>query len=248
VRATTSVRVIFFFLLSACGASCQQSASTDRSSGLQVDISNSPEVRSLQTIALKSLPDAPTPVQPPSQAERFHAFAVEARSPITFGGGSISASVIEPSVSTRQRAMFSEKTSSAFWGKYLYMRMPKQELWRYDSTSYSPIGRAAYAASRVLVARDDLGRGRLNTSYFLGVLTSAAIHSSYRPNRTRSTSSTFNELGSTIGGDAGINVYHAFEPGIRQIVKGFAPKFVSRIEGHNIRSVSPKGFSSTPER
>lgn len=248
VRATTSVRVMFFFLLGACGASCQQSASTDRPAGLQADVSISPEVQRQQTIAWKSLPDAPTPVEQPSQAERLHAFVIDARLPITFGEGGISTNVLQPGVTTRPRSMFNEKTYSTSWGKYLYMPMPKQELRHYDPASDSLTGRAVYAASSVLIARDDLGRGRLNTSYFLGVLTSAAIHSSYRPYRTGSTSATFNDFGSTIGGEMGINVYHAFEPDLRQMVKGFTPKFVSRLEGRITRSVSPKGFNATPGR
>ena len=62
------------------------------------------------------------------------------------------------------------------------------------------------------------------------MLTSVAIHTAYRPYRTRSTSDTFNNFGSTMGSDAGMNVFHEFGPGIRHMVKGLTPKFVSRIE------------------
>jgi hypothetical protein len=62
------------------------------------------------------------------------------------------------------------------------------------------------------------------------VLTSVAISTAYRPYWTRSTSATFKTFGSTIGSDVGINLLHEFGPGIRQMVKGRAPKFVSRIE------------------
>jgi hypothetical protein len=67
-------------------------------------------------------------------------------------------------------------------------------------------------------------------AYFLRVLTSVAIATAYHPYRTRSTSATFKTFVSTIGSDRGINILHEFEPGIRQIMKGHAPKFVSRIE------------------
>ncbi|HSZ62233.1 MAG TPA: hypothetical protein VK828_10570 [Terriglobales bacterium] len=46
----------------------------------------------------------------------------------------------------------------------------------------------------------------------------------------QSTSATFNDFGSTIGGDAGMNVFHEFAPGIQQIVNAHTPKFVSSIE------------------
>jgi len=80
------------------------------------------------------------------------------------------------------------------------------------------------------MTRNDSGKTTLNTSYFLGVLTSVAISTAYRPYWTRSASATFKTFGSTIGSDAGINILHEFAPGVRQMIKRRAPKFVSRIE------------------
>jgi hypothetical protein len=37
-------------------------------------------------------------------------------------------------------------------------------------------------------------------------------------------------FGSTIGNDAGLNLFHEFEPGIRQMVKGHTPKLAFKIE------------------
>ncbi|MGB9232863.1 MAG: hypothetical protein WCC04_00475 [Terriglobales bacterium] len=91
------------------------------------------------------------------------------------------------------------------------------------------MGRAAYSASRIFVTRDDSGTKRLNTSYFLGVLGSVAIHSAYRPYYARSPSAPFNDFGSTIGNDAGINLFHEFGPGIRQIIRGHTPKFALKL-------------------
>ena len=80
------------------------------------------------------------------------------------------------------------------------------------------------------------------------MLTSVAIHTAYRPYGARSTSATFNNFGSTIGSDAGINVYHEFGPGIRQIVKGHTPKFVSRIEERITNDQTPRDVVSVPAR
>ena len=110
------------------------------------------------------------------------------------------------------------------------------------------MGRATYAASRIFITRDDSGKGRLNTSYFLGALTSVAVQTAYRPYWARSSSATFNNFGSTIGSDAGINLFHEFGPGIRQIVKGHAPKFVSRIEERITHDQNPREIVSTPAR
>ncbi|MBZ5614678.1 MAG: hypothetical protein LAO23_11775 [Acidobacteriia bacterium] len=135
---------------------------------------------------------------------------------------------------------FIQKESGAFLGKYLYPPLLKPNTRYYPSTSDSFMGRASYAVSRIFVTRDDSGKGRLNTSYFLGVLASVALHTAYRPDRARSASETFNNFGSTIGGDAGINVFHEFRPGIRQMVKGLTPKFASRIEERITHNQIPK--------
>ena len=58
----------------------------------------------------------------------------------------------------------------------------------------------------------------------------------------------FNDFGSTIGSDAGMNVFHEFGPGLRQMVKGFTPKFVSRIEERIIHDQIPSNAIPIPAR
>jgi hypothetical protein len=143
---------------------------------------------------------------------------------------------------------FIQKESSAFFGKYLYPSLLRQDPRYYPSTSSSFLGRATYAASRILITRDDSGERALNSSYFLGVLTSVAIATAYRPYWARSTSATFKTFGSTIGSDVGINLLHEFGPGIRQMLKGHTPKFVSRIEESITHDPTPRDVISTPPR
>ena len=107
---------------------------------------------------------------------------------------------MRPSLTAHYQAEFIQKKSSAYA----------------PSTSSSFIGRVSYAASSIFISRDSSGKGRLNSSYLLVMLTSVALKLHPAPSRERSTSTTFNNVGSTIGGDAGINVYHEFESGIRQ--------------------------------
>lgn len=95
--------------------------------------------------------------------------------------------------------------------------------------SGSLLGRATYAASRTFIASDPSGKEKVNTSYFLGVLTSALVHTAYRPYWNRPVSAPFGDFGSTIGNDAGMNVLHEFGPGLQQLVKNHTPQFVSRI-------------------
>jgi hypothetical protein len=70
----------------------------------------------------------------------------------------------------------------------------------------------------------------------------------YRPYWARSTSATFNNFGSTIGRGAGINLFREFGPGIRQMVKGHAPKLESGVEALIANDQTAKEGVSTPAR
>jgi hypothetical protein len=242
VKRTAPIRVLSFLLVAACGALCQsEPPSPDVLQGLHFDGSRSSEAQRQEMATWRSLPDAPS-FQPPTQAEKFQAFVDEARSPLILGAVGVNAGVMretelehftpgpQPSFTALYRVALIQKESSAFFGKYLYPSLLKQDPRYYPSTSDSFMGRASYAASRIFITRDDSGKRRLNTSYFLGVMTSVAIATAYRPYWARSTSRAFNNFGTTMGSDAGINVLHEFGPGIRQMVMAHTPRFVSRIE------------------
>ena len=239
-RFLRPIQVMSFLLLATYGALCQgQPPSADL--GLEYDGPESYAVQRQDLRMGKSLPDAPS-AQPPTQAEKFRTFLDEMRSPLTFGAAGVSAGIIretelgrlssgrQASLMYMYKGMLMQKESGAFFSKYLYPALLKQDPRYYPSNSASFLGRVTYAASRIVITQNDSGKRTLNTSYFLGVLTSVAISTAYRPYWTRSTSATFKTFGSTIGSDAGINLLHEFGPGIRHIVKRRAPKFVSRIE------------------
>ena len=247
-----------FLLLTVCGALCQsERPSADLLQGAKYDGPDSHEVQRLAPRTWKSLPDAPS-AQPPTQAEKFRTFVDEARSPLTFGAAGVNAGIMrvtevgglntgrEPSLTERYKGALIQKESSAFFSKYLYPALLKQDPRYHPSSSPSFWGRVMYAASRTVITQNDSGKRTLNTSYFLGVLTSVAIATAYRPYWTRSTSATFKTFGSTIGSDAGINILHEFEPSIRQIVKGHAPKFVSRIEERITNHQTLSDITTTP--
>ena len=231
------VQVISLFLLATCGALCQKRPSVELLQRLRSDASNPPEAQRQDMRPWTSLPDAPS-VELPTQAEKFHAFVKSARSP--FGAAGVNAGVmrgtnlqhtgprLRPSFIPSYEMVFTQKESGTFLNRYLYSSLLKRNPRYHPSTSGSFMGRASYAASRILITRDDSGKGRLNTSYFLGVLTSVAIHTARRPYWAQSASTTFNNFGATIGNDAGINLFHEFRPGILHMVKGLAPTFVFR--------------------
>jgi hypothetical protein len=259
VTRSASMRLISFILLSAGTVLCQVRPFTDLARQLQLDGSNSHDTQPQEMTASRSFPDAPSSVQPPTQPEEFPTLVNPVRSLSTQGAAGVGARLIhetapahfftgpQPRFVPQYKAAFTEEEPSSFRGEYQYPSSLQRTLRYHPSTSGSFMGRASDAASRIFVTRDDSGKARLNTSYFLGVLASVAIHTAYRPYWTRSTSATFNNFGSTIGSDAGLNVFHEFQPAILQMVKGHTPKFVFRI-GAPVTNDPPRGAVSTPAR
>ena len=235
-------------LLVACGAWGQTDSTTV--DFLEVGDSNPVEVQRHEKHTWSSFPDAPSATFP-TQGARFKAFVVEANLPFTRTTAGVHAVLMrgtdlgrvtpspQPTFGTPFRRVSVERGSNTFVGRYLYPSLLKPKLRYYPSTRSSFLTRASYAASRIFIARDDFGKGRLNSSYFLGALTSVAIHTAYRPYWARSTSRTFSNFGSTIGGDTGINLFHEFAPSIRQMVKGHQGK-------RNLEAVSAKTSDQKP--
>lgn len=125
--------------------------------------------------------------------------------------------------------------SQNYWVERLFAPAPGQSNSNHASEGKSLIHRATYAAGSALLTRDDAGTGRLNTSYLLRVLAvtaahSAATRSSYTTYLRRQSSWPAGDFGSTIGNDAGMNVFHEFKPGILQLLKSHEPRFVYAIE------------------
>lgn len=255
------IRVISFCLLAACEALCQsERPSVDSLQRLQFDSPNSPEVQRQETRAWSSLPDAPSSVPRPTKAERSHTFVHEASSPLTLAVAGVTAGILRetrvghvtaalpPSSMFSYQLVFAPREPSPFLSKNVYSSLLKRNPRYRPSTSGSFVGRASYAASRIFITRDDSGKGSLNTSYFLGVLAAVAVQTANRPYWAQSASRSFNNFGSTIGSDAGSNLFHEFRPGILRVVKGHAPNFVFGIgEGHQPQQVS-RDFVSTPAR
>jgi hypothetical protein len=136
----------------------------------------------------------------------------------------------------------------AFLSKYLDPTK-LNEAPRYQPSSHDKVmERATDAASRIFVTRDESGKRRLNTPYFLRVLTSVAAVNASRRYRARSGTAPLSDFGSTIGSDAGRNLLREFGPGIRQVVTSHMPQFVFRIQDRVVRQQSQRPARSIPAR
>lgn len=225
MKRAAPIRVVSFFLLAACGAMCQSERTSADST---------------------FLPDAPS-AQYPTQANKVRGFVDESHSPLVFGRAGFNRGEVKANLRSTYAVTFTEDASSPFFEKYLYPSLLKQNLRYHPSSSDSFMGRATYAASRIFVTRDDFGKGRLNGSYFLGVLASVAIHTAHRPSWSRTASEPFNNFGSTLGSDAGMNLFHEFGPGLRQLAKGHEPKFMSKIQDRVTRDQN-RAFAPAPAK
>jgi len=139
-------------------------------------------------------------------------------------------------------------TTGDFFSKYLNPSKLNQAPRYHPSSRDKVMDRATDAASRIFVTRDESGNRKLNTNYFLRVLTSVAADSASRRYRARSGAAPLTDFGSTIGGDAGRNLLHEFGPGIRQIVTSHMPAFVFRIQDRVVRQPSPRPAVAIPAR
>jgi hypothetical protein len=204
VKRIAPFAVVSFVWLAVCGAACQN-----------ID---------------HSLPDAPS-VQAITPEHKFNGFAEDARSPLSFDSTGGNAGVTRQLLfADPDKAVSTQKSPDAIFRKYLYPSSLKQESGYHSLSSGSLMGRATSAASRTLIARDGSGKARLNTSYLLRTLTVVAKDAASTPYWRRSPVAPFDNFGSTVGNDAGMNLWREFRPGIQQLVKSHTPRFVARIE------------------
>jgi hypothetical protein len=261
VKLKSAVRVTGFLLLVGCCSWAQNEDENVQDSiqapGPGLSFQGSPQLKRQKPLSESMLPDAPLP-QPVTQADKFRAFVEEARSPFIFGVAGLNALALreaqdhaapgmQSSFTSLYEASVVQRESNAFFGKFLYPSLLKQDPRYYPSTSQSLVGRTAYAASRLLITRNDEGKATVNTSYLLAVLTSAAVATAYRPYWARRSSAVFADFGSTIGSDAGMNVFHEFWPAIRNKLDGHSPKFVQKIEKFSDRLTGEHAASESTD-
>jgi hypothetical protein len=125
------------------------------------------------------------------------------------------------------RSVTLQRQESNIFAKYLKSSSTKQPA-HYASES-GLMTRATLAASGVLITKNQGGKARLNTAYFLRALTSVAADTASRPYWKRSRTEPLSDFGSTMGNAAGMNVLHEFAPALQQITKEHTPQFVFKL-------------------
>ena len=199
-----ATRVIVFLILGACTALCQQS--------------------NAKMGGANGLPDAPS-AHTTAITEEPREFSDTVRPPL----GTLTSAEQNPALRFNLGRFDAEEAARS--GKtFVRTLLPLRPIGSYHASNRdSFMGRTVDAASSFVVTRDADGKRRVNVPYLITVLSSAVAHSAYRPYWRRSATQPFADFGSTVGSDAGMNVFHEFQPGITHLMKSHEPKFVSRI-------------------
>lgn len=100
----------------------------------------------------------------------------------------------------------------------------------FPSHRRSLISRSWYAATRVVITRNDSGNNTFNTSELLGTLFTSSLQNSYYPRRERNFSETMNRFTGALSSDAIGDLQHEFMPDIKRLFRKHAPKEVQKIE------------------
>lgn len=90
--------------------------------------------------------------------------------------------------------------------------------------------RAWYAATRVVVGRNDNGHSVFNSAEFMGALFASSLQNAYYPRHDRTFGDTMSRFEGALGSDATEFLLHEFTPDIKRIFRRHTPEQVKRIE------------------
>lgn len=180
--------------------------------------------------AKESLPDAPSAVV--AQSQRLSGAGVAATGVAGTGEMGAAAWPMRQYDLVYDGTAVRHKDPDAVFRKYLISPRVKQAASAKDA---SVMGRATHAMARTVVTRNESGKGKLNTQYLLRTLAAVAKDSASTPYWRRHFTDAVGDYGSTVGSDAGMNLWNEFGPSIERLLKSHMPEFISRIGEHGGR-------------
>jgi len=222
--------VVIYILLAVSLALAQSSSHPD------------PGSAALPANSQPPLPDAPSAYEPLSGHQKFNLFLQRTYSPYTFASAAAEATWAQmwaqwpeygggmEGWGKRFGATLADTESRRFIQTFLLSTVLHQDPRYFRSQKKGFFPRGWYAATRVLVTRDDDGDETFNTSEFLGALFTSSLQNAYYPRHERSLGDTMNRFAGALGSDATSNILREFWPDIRRIFRKHAPEKVRKIE------------------
>jgi|HubBroStandDraft_6_1064221.scaffolds.fasta_scaffold156741_2 hypothetical protein len=189
-----------------------------------------------------SLPDAPSAYAPLSRHCKFEVVLHQTYSPYTF-----SSAVFDATWAQMWGAWPEYGGGMQGWGKRFGATLADVESRRFiqnfvlasafhEDPRYFPsaktglISRAWYAATRVLVTRDDYGRDVLNRSELMGASLVSSLQDAYYPRPDRTFGNTMNRFVGTLSSDATSNILREFTPDLKRLFHKHCPPGIQRFE------------------
>jgi hypothetical protein len=188
------------------------------------------------------LPDAPSAYKPLSGHQKFNLFLQGTYSPYTFASAAAEATWAQiwaqwpeygggmQGWGKRFGATLADTESRRFIQTFLLSTVLHQDPRYFRSQKNGFFPRGWYAATRVLVTRNDDGDNTFNSSEFLGALFTSSLQNAYYPRHERSLGDTMNRFAGALGSDATSNILREFWPDMRRIFRKHAPEKVRKIE------------------
>jgi hypothetical protein len=90
--------------------------------------------------------------------------------------------------------------------------------------------RAWYAATRVVITKNDNGDSTFNTSELLGALFTSSLQNTYYPRHDRTLGDTMNRFSGALSSDAIEDLLREFTPEMKRLFRKHAPKEILKIE------------------
>src|ERR1700731_1186201 len=187
-------------------------------------------------------PNAPSAYAPLTAHCKLQLFLRRAYSPYTFASAAFEAGIAQMSAEwpqygggmqgwgKRYGATLADTESRRFIQTYLLSTVLHQDPRYFPSTSTSLMGRAWYAATRVLVTRGDNGRSQFNTSEMLGALSTSALQNVYYPRHYRTLDDTISRFTGALSSDATSAILREFTPDLKRLFNKHCPRKVKRFE------------------
>jgi len=189
-----------------------------------------------------ALPEAPSAYVPLSSHCKFELFLRRAYSPYTFSSAAFEAGLAQMSAQwpqygggmqgwgKRLGATLADTESRRFLQTYLFSTVLHQDPRYFPSTKKSVIGRAWYAATRVLVTKGDNGRDQFNASEFLGALSTSALQNAYYPQHYRTVDATMDRFTGALSSDATSAILREFTPDLKRLFDKHCPQKIQTFE------------------
>jgi hypothetical protein len=182
-----------------------------------------------------------SPYPPLSTHCKLELFARQTYSPYTFASVTFEATWAQttaqwpqygggmPGWGKRLGATLTDTESRRFIQGFVLSSAFHQDPRYFPSRKRQLIGRAWYAATRVLITRSDAGESELNSSELFGALSATSLQNLYYPRPYRTFGGTINRFLGALSSDATSDILHEFTPDLKRLFHKHAPKKIQEL-------------------